>query len=89
VRVVALVNQGIDECDALPGVVLHIEHQRLDFALGCLDGDTRTAGAIKFGLDLLKIDHGGLRGINEAKLTEFRAFCKCSFRNLQPPYQHY
>jgi len=61
-------------------MVLHIEHQRLNFALRCLDGDARPAGAIEFALHLLKIDHGGLRAINEARLAQFRLFCKCSSR---------
>src|SRR6185436_21071245 len=45
-RIVGVVGQR----DAMPGVVLHIEHQRLDLASGRLGGDARPARAAQFGL---------------------------------------
>jgi hypothetical protein len=45
-RIVTVVHQR----DALPGVVLHVEHQRLDFGPGGFHRDARATGAIEFGL---------------------------------------
>ena len=78
----------VDQRDALPGVVLHVEHQRLDLASRGLDGDTHPAGAAQLGLHVTQIDHGGLLrawrklGLNGSlmadTLAQFRLFCKCS-----------
>ena len=55
VRIVSVV----DQCDALPGVVLHVEHQRLDLASGQFDRDPRPTGAAQLRLYVTKIDHEG------------------------------
>ena len=60
--IVALVDQSIDQRDALPGVVLQIEHERLDLVAGSFRRKTRTPRAAELRLHLLKIDHRGLRG---------------------------
>src|SRR2546421_6186199 len=79
VRIVALV----DEREPVPGVALHVEHQRLDLALGLLGGEARSPRATQFGLHLAQIDHGrGLRRLLADTLAQFRLFCKCSCNRL-------
>ena len=53
-RIVGLV----DECEAGPGVPLHVEHKCLDFDAGGFRRDARAPGTTQIGLHLLKIDHG-------------------------------
>src|ERR1700732_3953308 len=74
-RIVRLVDEG----EALPGMPLHVEHERFDFIPAGLHRKTRAARSIQLGLHLAAIDHGRLHLVsNSSTLAQFRLFCKCS-----------
>ena len=59
-RIVRLVDQG----EALPGVLLHVEHERFDFMSAGFDRATRAARSIQLGLHVGGIDHGRLHHVS-------------------------
>jgi hypothetical protein len=69
----------VDESEALPGVLLHVEHERFDFIPAGFHRATRAACTVQFRFDLGEIDHGRLHHVsNFGTLAQFRLFCKCS-----------
>src|SRR5882724_6296092 len=69
----------VDESEALPGVLPHVEHERFDFVPASLHRKTRAACAIQFGLHLSEVDHGRLHHVsNFDTVAQFLLFCKCS-----------